>query len=328
MIAALLAAAACGVASAQAEFETPAVQYYERGRRSIACLRATGKPTTLGYSANDGMGTDESLSFNGVVGNRWAWTTVRGSYAESADSRVEQIFDLHTGKLRNVTVEDEDTAGDAVVLPGALVAATNKGVEVTMIGRRQVLSSASATAPAAVGSRVYWREDGVARTALLQLPPAEPAGKAPRARTIVGCKPKPGARLLLREGVFVISRAGGDTWACRRGKTRRLTRGAVTEFSVVGERSVAYARPGFVGVLDVVSGTRRELASAGGALAADHRALYSGGPEGLKRWMLNSTTPITLSSESVSEVAVGVGEAAVVYWLDGTGTPHSAEPVS
>ena len=128
MIAALLAAAACGVASSHAEFETPAVQYDEVGEgRSRACARRVRRH--VGYSANDGMGTDESLAFNGVVGNRWAWTTVLGSYAESADSRVEQIFDLHTGKLRNVTVEDEER-GSAVVLPGALVAATNKGVEV------------------------------------------------------------------------------------------------------------------------------------------------------------------------------------------------------
>ena len=67
----------------------------------------------------------------------------------------------------------------------------------------------------------------------------------------------------------MISRAGGDTWACRRGKTRLLARGDVTEFSIVGERDVAYARPGFVGVLDVVNGTRRELPSAGGVLAAN-----------------------------------------------------------
>ena len=327
MIVALLAAAACGVPSAQAEFETPAVQYYERGRRAVACLRATGKARTLGVSANDGMGTDESVSFNGVVGNRWAWTSVLGSYAESFDSRVDTLTDLRTGKRTTVTIEEDGRAGESVAAPGALVVAAEGTVTAHLTaGGTQELSAAAGSVPAVVGARVYWRgADGAAQTALLELPSADAPGKPPLARTMLRCKPKRGARLLQRWGLFVITRAGGDTWACRRGKTRLLARGDVSEFSIVGEREVAYARPGFVGILDVVNGKRRELPSAGGALAANNLALFSGGPEGISAWRVSRDEPSPVTGEAASELAVGYGETTVVYWLDGTGAPRSAD---
>jgi hypothetical protein len=324
MIAALLAVAACGVPSAQASFETPAVQYYERGRRAVACLRATGKARTLGVSANDGMGTDESVAFNGVVGNRWAWTSVLGSYAESFDSRVDTLTDLRTGKEVTATVEEDGSSGKALALPGALVVAGEKGVTARFtVGGTRVLSRAPASVLAVAGARVYWREDGAARTARLELPAAGASGKRPLARTVARCKPKRGARLLQRWGRFVITRAGGDTWACRGGKTRRL--GDVSEFSIVGEREVAYARPGFVGVLDVVNGRRRELPSAGGALAANNLALFTGGPAGISAWRVSQDAPSPVTAEPASELAVGYGETTVVYWLDGAGAPHSAD---
>jgi hypothetical protein len=327
MIVALLAAAACGVPSAQAEFETPAVQYYVRGSRATACLRATGKARTLGVSANDGMGTDESVSFNDVVGNRWAWTSVLGSYAESFDSRVDSLMDLRTGKETSVTVQEDGHDGQALAVPGALLLANNDGVLARFTdGRREQLATTPSTTLAAVGGRVYWRDaQGAAQTALVELPSAEAPGKRPLARTMLRCKPKRGARLLQRFGLFVITRAGGDTWACRRGKTRLLARGDVSEFSIVGEREVAYARPGFVGVLDVVDGKRRELPSAGGALAANNLALFSGGPAGISAWRVSLDAPSQLTTEAASELAVSYGETTVVYWLDGTGTPHSAD---
>ena len=123
----------------------------------------------------------------------------------------------------------------------------------------------------------------------------------------------------------MISRAGGDTWACRRGKTRLLARGDVTEFSVVGEREVAYARPGFVGVLDVVNGKRRELPSTGAPLAANNLALFSGGPAGLSAWLVSRDAATPVTTEAASEVAVGFGETTVVYWLDGNGAARSAD---
>jgi hypothetical protein len=291
----------------------------------IAALRATGKATTLGYDVDDGMGTNEELYFNGVVGNRWAWTTIRGSYAESADARVDQIFDLRTGKLRNVTVQDDSTEGEAVALPGALVTATNKGVEARFFGRRQVLSGAPATHLAAVGTRVYWREEGVAKTAELELPDEAPERRGPVARTIFGCKPKRGARLLEHDGRIVITRVDGVTWACRRGKTRRLTTGLGEQHRIVSGRAVAYSRPGAVGVLDLVSGARRELPTLGGPLAADRRAIFAGSTTELTAWRANQDAPEVLRAGFVSELAVGVGDATVVYWVDGSGAPHTAD---
>lgn len=326
MIVALLAAVACGVPSAKAEFETPEAQFYTRGRSAVVCLRATGKARRVGVSSNDAMGTDESVAFNGIVGNRWAWTSVLGTYAESFDSRVDSLMDLRTGKEATVTVQEDGREGQAVALPGALVLADGDGVTARFTaGRRTRLGTAPATTLASVGARVYWREDGVARTAVLKLPAADPPRKPPLARTLDRCKPKRGARLLQHLHPFVISRAGGDTWACRRGRTRLLARGAVSEFSIVGEREVAYARPGFVGVLDVVGGTRRELSSTGGPVAASNLAVFAGGPTGLRAWLVNREAASTVSAEAATEVAVGFGETTVVYWLDGAGTPRSAD---
>jgi hypothetical protein len=99
----------------------------------------------------------------------------------------------------------------------------------------------------------------------------------------------------------------------------------VSEFSLVGEREVAYARPGFVGVLDVVNGKRRELPSTGGPLAANNLAVFSGGPSGLSTWLVNRAAATAVTAEPASEVAVGFGEDTVVYWLDGAGTARSAD---
>jgi hypothetical protein len=141
---------------------------------------------------------------------------------------------------------------------------------------------------------------------------------------VAGCKPKRGARLLAYDGELVITRAGGDTWVCRRGKTRRLTQGPAEQFKPVSGRAVAYARAGAVGVLDVVTGARRELPALGGPLAADRRAVFAGTPTGLSAWRAGQAAPVVLSTEFAGEVAVGAGEATVVYWRDGTGMPHAA----
>ena len=57
---ALCLSMACGVPSAQAEYETPEVQVYVRGSRLVACHRAARRERVVGVRANDGMGTDES----------------------------------------------------------------------------------------------------------------------------------------------------------------------------------------------------------------------------------------------------------------------------
>ena len=69
-------------------------------------------------------------------------------------------------------------------------------------GRKVTLSTdATAKALAATsGGRVYWQASGTVQTALLELPPSDPARTGPRLRTIGECKPRSGARLLEADG--------------------------------------------------------------------------------------------------------------------------------
>jgi hypothetical protein len=318
------AEAACGVPAPRAEYETPDVQVYARKGKLVACHRATGKARVVGVRANDGMGTDEYTAVIGSIGGRWLWTSFLASFAESADVRIDTLTDLRSGKKVTATISDEDTDDQVVALPGALVVAGPGGVRAQFTdGRKQVLGPEPATALAASGARVYWRVDGTVRTSVLTLPAADAAARAPLARTIGRCRPKPGARLRIRDaGGPVVSRAAGATWAClpSRGKTRRIAIGALSELSVLSGREVAYARPGFAGVFDVADGTRRELESGGGPLAVTSVSLAAAGPGGLRSWGYRQKAATLLSPEPATEVAIGDSETErVAYWLDATG---------
>ncbi|MDA0159341.1 hypothetical protein OM076_03605 [Solirubrobacter ginsenosidimutans] len=318
------AEAACGVPAARAEYETPAVQVYASKHQLIACYRATGKARIVGESSNDGMGTDESGSVLGLLGGRWLYTSLFASAAESSDVRIDSLIDLRTNRAAKVTVLDEDTDNQVVALAGALVSAGEHGVVARFTGgRKQVLGTVSATGLAASGARVYWREAGAPRTALLDLPAADSARPAPRARTIGRCKPRAGAKLLLRDAHIVLTRAGGATWACRRGTTRRL--GDTTDAWILSDRKVAYVRSGAVGVLDVANGKFRELESGGGPVAANEWAQLAGTPVGLRIWRASGPMPEGVSPDVVTAVALGegVGER-YAYWLDAGGAPQSA----
>ena len=125
-----------------------------------------------------------------------------------------------------------------------LLVADEKGLVARFTdGRAEPLAAGPTTAPAANGARVYWRLNGVAQTTTLSLPAADPARARPLARTVRRCKPRPGARLVLRTDSLVLTRTGGTSWVCRpaRGKTYRL--GAVEGLAPVSERHVAYAKP-------------------------------------------------------------------------------------
>ncbi len=320
------AGAACGVAAARAEYETPAVQIYARGGDLVACHRATGRAWYVGARANDGMGTDEFSSVKAVLGGRWVWASLFASFAESADVQEDTLIDLRTAKKVVVRIQDEDTDIQAAALPGALVV-TGNGVTARFTdGRRQVLSTdPSASGPATVGARVYWRVTGVAQTAVLNLPAADAPRARPLARTIGRCKPRPNARLLVHADALVVSRAGGSTWACRRGKTRRLARGPIAQATALSDRLVAYTRQGAAGVLDVANGRWRELPSSGGALAATPAAFAAASGGGLLAWSTGRAASTLLSADAATEVAIGDdGDETVAYWLDGTGTARSA----
>jgi hypothetical protein len=212
-------------------------------------------------------------------------------------------------------------------LPGALVVAGPGGVLARFTdGRKQVLEPEPAVALATSGARVYWHVNGVVRSSVLELPASDPARRSPLARTSGGCRPKPGARLLLREYSVVLSRAAGATWACRleSGKTRRVASGALTDFAVLSHREVAYARPGFVGVFDIIAATRRELSSDGGPLAVTPVALIAAGPAGLSSWGYRQKAATLVSAEPATEVAIGDSETErFAYWIDAAGTPRA-----
>ena len=40
---------------------------------------------------------------------------------------------------------------------------------------------------------------------------------------------------------------------------------------------------------------------------------------------MSQAAPSPVAAEAASELAVGYGETTVLYWLDGTGTPRSAD---
>ena len=320
------AQAACGVPSARAVYETPEVQVYERAKNRrvrdvIACLRATGKARKVDVRANDGMGTDEFSTVNEVLGGRWIWTSLLGSAAESADTREERLTDLRTGETFSIVTEDEFNSRTALAVRGALVVAGEEGVIAHFTdGDKVTLAMAPSTGLAVSGARVYWREQGVARTATLTLPAADPARARPLARTISRCKPRRGARLALRTESLVLSRSGGAVWACRTTRGRNYRLGAVDNLRPLSDRHVAYAKPGLMAVFDAVRGNYREL--EGTSAAATASALLASGPGGLRAWTASRPAATVLTADPASEVALGDG---VAYWLDGAGTPQTAD---
>ena len=206
------AQAACGVAPARAVYETPSMQAYVVKQKLIACYRATGKAVGAGQSFNDGMGTDGSYSVVDVLGGRWLHVLFSASAGESSDVRQDTVIDLRTRHTATANVFDDETDNDVVVVPGAVVTAGDGGVIAQFTGgRSQVLTRDSGVSVAASGGRIYWRDEdtGATHTATLDLPAADPARALPRARTIGRCKPRPGARLVVRDTNLVVTRAGG-----------------------------------------------------------------------------------------------------------------------
>ena len=276
------AQAACGVPSAEAVFETPEVQVYTRATKArgardlLACHRASGKARVVDVRANDGMGTDEFSVVNGVLGGRWIWTSLLSSAAESADARDDRLTDLRNGRTISVDVEDEFTNATTLALPGVLLVADEKGLVARFTdGRTEPLATGPTTAPAANGARVYWRVNGVAQTTTLSLPASAPARARPLARTVRRCKPRGGARLVLRTDALVLTRTGGTSWVCRPARGRTFKLGAVEGLAPVSDRHVAYTKPGLIGVFDAVRGTWRELESTSGVVGS---ALLAAGP--------------------------------------------------
>ncbi len=166
---------------------------------------------------------------------------------------------------------------------------------------------------------MYWRAGGAAQSAVLDIGTGGDLRPRPLARTIGRCKPRPGARLILRTGRLVITRAGGAVWGCRGSRTRRIADARLLgDFAPVGDRLVAYNRGGVVGTLDLVSGKRRELPGTG--FAADGTTLLAGGDPGLRAFPNRPLAPGPATEPALSSDLDGT----VAYWLDGAGTPQVA----
>ena len=98
----------------------------------------------------------------------------------------------------------------------------------------------------------------------------------------------------------------------------------MSDLSLLSDREVAYTRPGFAGVFDVVDGTRRELESNGGPVAVTPASLAAAGPGGLHAWGYRKKAPTLRETEPATEIAIGDDETErVAYWLDATGTPRA-----
>jgi hypothetical protein len=321
------AQAACGVAPARAVYEAPSVQVYANQQKLIACFRATGKAVGVGEGFNDGMGTDGSYTVADVQGGRFLHVIFSASTAESSDVRQDSIVDLRSRHTATANVFDEETDNDVVVVRGAVVTAGDEGVIARFTGgRTEVLTRDSAGSVAASGARIYWRDEdaGATHTATLVLPAADPVRTLPRARTIGRCKPRPGARLVVRDANVVVTRAGGATWACRRGKTRRVGTGA--DASILSDREVAYTRPGVAGVLDIATGKRRELPSEPGPVAVSPWSVVAAAAGGVRAWTAGRSAAELLAPVVGREVAAGSDDdgETVAYWLDAGGVAQSA----
>jgi hypothetical protein len=319
------AQAACGVPAAHAVYETPEVQVFASKHKLVACYRPTGRQRVVGTFADDGMGTDEASFVYGLLGGRWLHKQDYATFAESPDYRMDELVDLRTGKVAKAAMMADDTTGEVVALPGALVRAGGDGVVVRFAdGRRQRLDNAPAEALAASGARVYWRTGTGPHTAVVTVPAGEPARALPRAHRTAGCTPRPGAGLVVSDGLVVVTRVGDVTYACRRGRTRRV--GVITDVRIVSDREVAYTRPGFSGVLDVAGGKLRELDGPG---SANGWTLVAGGDAGVRVWSDDEKSAKTIAAGPVSDVAISDGfVAGVTYWLDADGNPRDLDSSS
>ena len=93
---------------------------------------------------------------------------------------------------------------------------------------------------------------------------------------------------------------------------------AVTDVMTMWDRKLAYARPGFSGLLDIVSGKRHELESSGPLVSAS-AILFAGSPTGLRMWRASRPAPKLIEPGAATDVAI---DDDGVYWLDATGAPR------
>ena len=276
--------------SARAVYETPEVQVYTRATKTRRVR------DLLACTARDREGARGRRARQRRDGHRRVQRRQRRtrraldldepavSAAESADARDDRLTDLRTGVTFSVDVEDEFNRARA--------RAARRRSRRRREGRRRALHRRAHERDARDGAehrpgrqrragllaRERRRADGHAHAC----PRPIPRGRARSRRTIRRCKPRRGARLVLRTDALVLTRTGGASWVCRPTRGRNFRLGAVEGLRPVSDRHVAYTKPGLIGVFDAVRGSYRELKSTSAAASAS--ALLAAGPGGLRAW--------------------------------------------
>lgn len=305
------ASAACRTAPlADVWYDTPAVQVWAGDEGMVACVRATGVERVVSAT-----GEDVSVSFDEVLGERWLVTSAETGY-ESDTTSVETLstdmLDLYTG---------QSVTGGVISLPGGFLFSDKDGIVARYTdGRTEVVSAEFGDDFALQGRRLYWRTDGKARTALLDLPDVGPAldpQPLQRARKMTRCTPKAGARLVARYRRVVVTRVGKAAYVCFNGRTTAL--GNATRFQSITTGDIAYTRPGYTGYIDASTGRKRELPRASGPLAASLWTIAARDRKGVLRVWGDARRPVVLTRRPAAEVAVTNYYA---YWMAADGQPR------
>ena len=266
----------------------------------LACHRASGEGArAVDVRANDGMGTDEFSVVNGVLGGRWIWTTLLSSGAGTPPTLLTTASPTcATGARSPSTSRTRSRTRRCSRCRVCSWSPTRRASSrVSPTGARNLLATGPTTALAANGARVYWRLNGVAQTTTLSLPSADRAPARPRARTVGRCKPRGGARLVLRTDFSPCARTrtGGTSWVCRlpprQDLPARCRRGRHAGFGP--SRGLHQAGPD----RRFLRRRARELARTrehvgGGRLGAAGEA----GPGGLRAWAQTQPAATILSS--------------------------------
>lgn len=322
------AEARCGVAQTKASYETPDLQLRPSKGRLVGCIRALGRDRVLGYANND----DETFA-DEILGHRWLVShTAYVGGGESVGGRSVGVDDLRTGKSVEVEVRDSDgeSTADAIGVPGGLLVSDGTGVSLRKIGGgKRVLAPANVvTGIGYSGTTVYMRTNAgvVAVDVGADIPTAAGTARtAPKARKIGRCKPKANAKLVRTDGDFIFTRTSAGIYQCKRKVgSQRLVAKKPRVFADFTGYAVTFARPGFVGMWNIETEERSELASTGPALFIG-RSLVATPVTGLVSQQYDGK-PKILDAGPVTKVGRGVASENagdvndLVFWTRADGT--------
>ena len=259
---------ACGVATAKADYESPEIQLYSRGRGSLtshlACLRATGKRAARrAVTARRGLGVDVRAR-----GLRPLAVAVRTTmYDPDSDTRI-----VSRATVRRPHGQAAPAGPFTETRAAGSARRRLRGRDRRFTDGRTVKLSADPTAsdsppwvPACTGGPATWRTRPSSRC---RRPPRRPGAGGHEGRAL---HPRKGARLELLgpEARAHAGRAGRPGRAAL--PPGKRVRSARCGLSVRSDREVAFVRGKRVGTLNVLTGARTDV--AGTAFAASRTRL-------------------------------------------------------